>query len=86
MQRKSIILIPPTHEQTVFTFHAEKSVAPQFLDYLEQNDVTPWRPVEEPEKMGPDGLLVTQIEVDPKLGQERLQGLMDTFLESIRTE
>ncbi|TLD71415.1 hypothetical protein FEM03_07765 [Phragmitibacter flavus] len=86
MQRKSIILIPPTHEQTVTTFHAEKSVAQAFLDYLKQNDVTPWRPPEEPEKSGPDGLQVVQIEVETSLSQERLQELMDTFLASARTE
>jgi hypothetical protein len=80
MQPEKIILIPPTHEQTVFTYHVEHSIAEEFLEFLKQHNVTPWRPPQTPEKSGSDGKSVMQIEIDTSVGDPRLRNLMDSFL------
>src|SRR4051812_29436739 len=60
MQSQPIILIPPTHEQSLFSFHVEESPAEGFVDFLKQKGFVLWRPPTEQEKTGPDGRKVIE--------------------------
>ncbi|MEN3943383.1 hypothetical protein WJU23_18930 [Prosthecobacter sp. SYSU 5D2] len=75
-----INLIPPTHEQSVFTFHVEEPLANRFLDHLKQKGLEPWRPPVPLEKDAPDGEQVIQIEVETTATEEMLQDLIREFL------
>ena len=75
-----INLIPPTHEQSVFTFHVEEKLVNRFLDRLELKGLTPWRPPTPLEKDAPDGEQVIQIEVETTATEAMLQDLINEFL------
>lgn len=83
MQPEKIILIPPTHEQSVSTFHVEQDLAEAFLDFLEEKEVTPWQPPGPIDKRGPDNKPIIEIEIDVKeLSQAKLEGWIAEFMES----
>lgn len=75
-----IVLIPPTHEQSVFTFHVEEPLVTRFVEYLGQKGLTPWRPPTALEKSAPDGADLMQVEVETTSTQAMLQNLIDEFL------
>lgn len=76
----AITLIPPTHEQSVFAFHVEESLATRFIEHLEQKGLTPWRPPVPLEKEDAEGESIIQIEVESTSTQEMMQNLVDEFL------
>jgi hypothetical protein len=82
MQSERIIIIPPTHEQSVFSFHVERDLADPFLRYLESKDLTPWRPPTAQPKTGPNGHEVTQIQIDVEtvMPEASLRQLVADFL------
>ncbi|TDU71172.1 hypothetical protein EI77_02294 [Prosthecobacter fusiformis] len=75
-----IVLIPPTHEQSIFAFHVEEPLVRRFLEYLEQKGLTPWRPPAPLEKTAEDGADMIQIEVETKSTEGMLQDLINEFL------
>lgn len=75
-----INLIPPTHEQSVFTFHVEESLTTRFLEHLMLKGLTPWRPPVPLEKDAPDGEQIIQIEVETTATEAMLQDLINAFL------
>lgn len=79
MQSEDIILLPPTHEQSVYTFHVAEPLAEKFLKHLKNQGVSPWRPVTPQPKLAPDASPVVQIEIDVAIGEERLRKLIDSF-------
>ncbi len=80
MQPERIAIIPPTHEQSLFSFHVEQDLANSFLLHLKAQGLTPWRPPIVQEKEGPHGFGVTQIEVDTKRSQKDLEEMVAGFL------
>lgn len=76
----AITLIPPTHEQSVFTFHVEESRVTRFVEFLEQKGLAPWRPPVALEKEDPAGDSLIQVEVESTSTQEMMQNLVDEFL------
>jgi hypothetical protein len=75
-----IQLIPPTHEQSVFTFHVEERLATRLLEHLKVKGLEPWRPPAPLEKEAPDGEQIIQIEVETAATEAMLQDLIDEFL------
>ncbi len=75
-----IVLIPPTHEQSVHTFHVEEPLVTRFVEHLAQKGLTPWRPPSPLEKDSPDGAQLIQVEVETTSTQAMLQNLIDEFL------
>lgn len=75
-----ITLIPPDHEQSVFTFHVEEPLVQRFLVHLGNKGLVPWRPPVNLEKEAEDGEAMVQIEVDTASTEEMLQDLVDEFL------
>ena len=76
-----IVLIPPTHEQTVYAFHVEEPLVTRFLEHLAQKGLTPWRPPFPLEKNAPDGAELIQVEIETTSTQAMLQNLIDEFLD-----
>lgn len=81
-----ITLIPPTHEQSIFTFHVEEALLPRFLEYLRQKELSPWRPPVPLEKTDPQGATLIQVEVETPATQAMLQDLVDEFLDETPAE
>lgn len=79
MQSQDIILLPPTHEQSVYTFHVAEPLAEKFLLHLRSQGVTPWRPVTPQPKLAPDASPVVQIEIDVAIGEQKLRELIASF-------
>ena len=77
----SIVLIPPTHEQSVFSFHVEESLAPGFLAFLKAQGLTPWRPPVALDKDGADGEQLVQLEFESNLPQDQLEALVEEYQE-----
>jgi len=80
MQPTRIVVIPPTHEQSVFSFHVEQGLTKPFLRHLDSQGLTPWRSPTVEEKTGPDGRPVTQIDVDTDLSEAKLEQMVEEFL------
>ncbi len=79
-QTEEIVLIPPTHEQSVYSFHVEEELVEPFLAFLQSHGMTPWRPPEDQNKTGPHGHRIVQVEVDTETSQGTLEGLVQMFL------
>lgn len=79
MQKEPIILIPPTHEQSVYTFQLLKKWEGHFLEFLKKRGITPWRPPTTQNLAGPDGNPVVEVEVDVKDSVEAMQRLLEEF-------
>ncbi len=80
-QPEKIVLIPPTHEQSVFSFHVEESLMPSFQEFLRGKGLTPWRPpVTLENKQGPDGSQIIQIDFETDKKQSELEALAAEFL------
>lgn len=75
-----ITLIPPDHEQSVFTFHVEEPLVHRFIEHLAHKGLVPWRPPVNVEKAAPDGEPLIQVEVDTASTEEMLQDLINEFL------
>ncbi len=79
MQTEPIILISPTHEQSIFTFQLQKKWELHFLAFLKKRGITPWRSPATQDLEGPDGNSVVEVEVDVKESEEAMQRLLDEF-------
>lgn len=86
MQKQKIILLPPTHEQTLPSFHVEGSLADAFQVFLKNRGVEAWQPPEVLEKRGSDHLRTVEIAVEAGTPMNQLQGLMEEFLDSEAAE
>lgn len=82
MQKQKIILLPPTHEQTLPTFHVEGSLADAFLAFLKKKGVDAWQPPEVLEKRGPDDRRTVEVAVEAETPMNMLEDLMEEFLAS----
>lgn len=80
MQTSPIIVIPPTHEQSLYSFHVEAPQVTSFLEFLASKGITPWRPPVPLDKTAPDGQQEIQIEIDSESSQNTVQGWVDEFL------
>ncbi|MBB5038713.1 hypothetical protein [Prosthecobacter dejongeii] len=78
--QESILLIPPTDEQSVFSFHLVESLLPRFITFLEQKNLTPWRTPTALDKTGPDGQPLYQVDVDSPATQAMMEDLRQEFL------
>jgi hypothetical protein len=80
MQSQKIVLFPPTHEQTLPSFHVEGSLAEPFLEFLRARGLEAWQPPEILEKTGPDALRTVEILMEAETPLPRLEALMNEFL------
>lgn len=78
--QESIILIPPTDEQSIFSFHLVESMLPRFVTFLEQKSLTPWRTPTSLDKTGPDGEALYQVDVDSPASHAMMEDLRQEFL------
>jgi hypothetical protein len=79
MQPEPIILIPPTHEQSVFTFQVQKAWSDALVRFLKERGITPWRPPRAQENLGPDGQQVIDVEVNDSRRPEAMEALLWEF-------
>lgn len=80
MQTQKIVLFPPTHEQSLPTFHVERTLALAFLCFLRNKVLDAWQPPEVLDKQGPDQRNVVEISVEANVPLRLLEGLMAEFL------
>jgi hypothetical protein len=82
MQSEKIVLIPPTHEQSTPSFHVEAGLMPDFSAYLADHGVHVIdQPPEPLGPMGPRGCMLEEIEIEEGTPMDRLETLMDQYLE-----
>ena len=86
MQKQKIILLPPTHEQTLPAFHVEGCLADAFLAFLKEKGVEAFQPPETLEKRGPDHHRTVEISVEAGTSMNLLEKLMGEFLASEAAE
>lgn len=77
-----IILIPPTHEQSVYSFHVEEKLLTRFLEFLEQKGLTPWRPPVNLEKENEDAESLVQVDIETEATHAMLEDLKAEFLKT----
>ena len=79
-QTDSIILIPPTHEQSIYSFHIEEPLVTRFVEFLGQKGLKPWRPPVPLEKAGPNGEPLIEVDVESPSTQAMMEQLITEFL------
>ncbi|HEY1082795.1 MAG TPA: hypothetical protein VGE29_11060 [Prosthecobacter sp.] len=80
MDTDPIILIPPTHEQSVYSFHVEEPLVTRFVEFLAQKGLSPWRPPVPLEKTGPNDEPLIQVDVESPATQAMMEDLKREFL------
>ncbi|SKB01000.1 hypothetical protein SAMN02745166_03281 [Prosthecobacter debontii] len=80
MTTDPIILIPPTHEQSVYGFHVEERLLTRFLEFLEQKGLSPWRPPVPLDKNDANEQPLIQVDVESKATQAMMEDLKTEFL------
>lgn len=83
MQPERIILLPPTHEQSLPTFHVIGPISEDFLKFLEEKAVQVVQPPEVLEKRGPGDHPIVEIEVESGTAVAMLEGLIPEFLATV---
>lgn len=81
MQHEELILIPPTHEQSLPSFHVAGNLAEPFIAFLRDKGISAWEPPLALDKKGPDSRRVVEIEVEADTPLDMLEGLIGEFLE-----
>ncbi len=77
----SIILIPPTHEQSVHSFHIEEPLLSRFLEFLSGKGLSPWKPPVELDKNSENGEPLIQVDVESKSTPAMMEDLKKEFLD-----
>jgi hypothetical protein len=80
MQSQKIILLPPTHEQSLPSFHLREDLLTGFLAYLEEHG---FNVVEEPEplgNLGPDSAPLIEVKIEANTPVDKLEAAMEDFL------
>jgi hypothetical protein len=81
MQPESIVLIPPTHEQSNPSFHLAADELDPFLEFLREKRVAlVGKPPASLGPLGPNGCELLEIEAEAGSPMPRLEGALREFL------
>lgn len=75
-----IILIPPTHEQSVYSFHIEKPLLSRFVEFLAGKGLSPWKPPVDLDKISENNEPLVQVDVESKSTHAMMEDLKKEFL------
>lgn len=83
MQPERIILLSPTHEQSLPTYHVVGPISEDFLKFLEKRNVPVQQPPQVLDKRGPGDHPIVEVLVESGTPVSELEALIPEFLATI---
>ena len=83
MQPERIILLPPTHEQSLPTYHVVGPISEDFIKFLEEREISIPQPPQVLEKRGPGDHPIVEIQVESGTQVAMLERLIPEFLATV---
>lgn len=83
MQPEQIILLPPTHEQSLPTYHVVGPISEDFIKFLEERSVPIQQPPHVLEKRGPGDHPIVEVLIEADTPVAQLEAFIPEFLATV---
>lgn len=83
MPSQRILLLPPTHEQSLPAFHIEESILGPFLSFLDARGFRLGQPPEALGRLDKGGVPFVEVEIEADTSMLELEGALQEFCKEI---